>query len=174
MLRSFYFILGALIDGQCCTEKTNISVPNISFNQQTTTTTSSPTPATTIIASSPAAIFIYLQMVDADGAPNQPVWVVFDATPHDHNICTASPDGQALAPDSATLQNPPYPSYLKFNSYGLSDCVYTGTSSTIGSLSCSGFNSPVSCTKATSNTPLITCTEISVTSSYAYLLQCSW
>ena len=131
-----------------------------------TTTTSSPMPSATII--------VYLQMVSADGAPDQPLWVVFDTTPHDYDICTASPDVQANAPDSATLQKPPYPSHLEFSSYGLSNCVYTGTSSTIGSLHCSGFSSPVSCTQMTSNTSPIICAEVTVISTYASLLQCSW
>ena len=113
-------------------------------------------------------------MVSADGALDQPLWVVFDTTPHDYDICTASPDVQANAPDSATLQKPPYPSHLEFSSYGLSNCVYTGTSSTIGSLHCSGFSSPVSCTKMTSNTSPIICAEVTVISTYASLLQCSW
>ena len=130
-------------------------MPNAYFKQQTT-----------------ATIIVYLEQVSIEGVSASPLWFVLDAA-HDHDLCTASPDGQAVAPDSATGLGPPYPSYLEFSAYGLSDCVYTGTSSTIGSVHCPGLSSSVSCTKI-DNTSWIQCFPDEGVSTYLPALQCSW
>ena len=134
-------------------------MPNPYFRQQTT-------PKTT------ATIMVYLAQVSADGGSDSPLWLVLDTT-HDRDLCTAPSDGETAAPDSATGRGPPYPSYLKFSAYGLSDCVYTGTSSTIGSVQCQGLSSSVSCTHV-DNASLIDCSSYGGLSTYLPVLQCSW
>jgi hypothetical protein len=97
-------------------------------------------------------------------------WVVFQpsSSSYDFDVCTAKQLDQATPPGSMPLQNPWYPSYLKFSSHGLGDCVYTGTSSTIGSFKCLRFGSS-SCSQMNKTSQIC-----DGSTNYTPLLQCSW
>ncbi|KAN0085600.1 hypothetical protein V8E54_002067 [Elaphomyces granulatus] len=118
------------------------------------------------------AIAILFSTVSTYGVPGGSSWILFSTKPDGtYNPCEDSPGGQALAPDSASPQNLPYPSDLKFNSDGL-NCNYTGTSTTIGSVDCPGFDSPVECRNIDGG-KTITCYG-AIVSSLNPLVYCIW
>jgi hypothetical protein len=128
---------GNRIFDQCC------STPDSNNNGPTINPYKDPRPAPT----PSLRVDINLQLTSVDGGSGL-TWDTFDYTPPGtYAPCTDNPGSTTDASDNISIGNPPFPPSLTFNTHGLSNCQYTGSSSAPGTLNCPGFSSPVQCTQ---------------------------